>query len=205
MISLQVQFRQTVISSHIVSIPLLLSSQTLSHHAETKPLQDTLQSKTTQQVVEQTTKTKSAEQATNKSKHTSQQKTNSSKNLTQRLSQQTPQRIQLLLRVRHARNLLLRIINRLLNIASKLLQHLRKTILFRRSITRSSPAFSISGDASVRVEAADDAVGFDEDLAGLFDKGADGIDELLFVEFFFWLAFCCVDCLLVLLVQDQEM
>jgi hypothetical protein len=50
-------------------------------------------------------------------------------------------------------------------------------------------------DTSVWIEASDYAVGLGEDLATLFDEGLDCVDELLFVELFFWLAFCCVDCL----------
>lgn len=53
----------------------------------------------------------------------------------------------------------------------------------------------IGGDATVRVEASDDAVGLGQDLAALLDERTDLLDELVFIALVFGFAFFCVDSL----------
>lgn len=97
--------------------------------------------------------------------------------------------------MRHACDLLLGVVDGLGHVASKLLEYIREAVFLRSGFARSGPALGISSDASVGVETADDAIGFGENLATLFDEGLDGVDKLLFVEVFFGLTLGGVDCL----------
>jgi hypothetical protein len=83
--------------------------------------------------------------------------------------------------MRHIRNSLLRIINRLNDICRQLLQPVRHAVFFRRCFTGRSARFGVGGDVAVGVEATDRAVAFAQDFGAVFDEGFDLVDEGFFV------------------------
>lgn len=93
-----------------------------------------------------------------------------------RTSQQAPQGIQLLLRVRHTRNLLLGVIDSLRNTSSQLLEHIRKTVFLGCGFTSSSLVFRVRSNTSIGIETADDAVRFGEDRGALLNEWLYGVD-----------------------------
>jgi hypothetical protein len=100
-------------------------------------------------------------------------------------SQQAPQRIQLLLRMRHVRNALLCIIDRLDDVCSQLFQGLRYAMFLRARFATRGACLGLRSNVSVGIEAADRAVAFAEDAAAFFDERLHLVDEFFFVELFF--------------------
>jgi len=103
-------------------------------------------------------------------------------------SQQVPERIQLLLGMRHTSDLLLGIVDSLSDVACQIFEGFSETILLWSGFSGSSLVLGGGGDSSIRIKAANDTIGFSQDLTALFDEWFDGVHQLLFVELLFWLA-----------------
>jgi hypothetical protein len=95
--------------------------------------------------------------------------------------------------VRHALELLLAVVDARRHLARELLEHVGEVILLRGGLARRSLVLGVGGDAAVRVEALDDALGFVEDAAAFFDERADFVDQGLFVALVFGGALGFVD------------
>ena len=74
--------------------------------------------------------------------------------------QQAPERVQFLLGMRHASNLLLCVVDGQSDVSCQLLENLSETILLRSSFSRSGLVLGIGGDSSIRIETTDGTVGF---------------------------------------------
>lgn len=108
-------------------------------------------------------------------------------------SQQVPQRIQLLLGMRHTGDLLLGVVDGLSDISSELLKDFRETVLFWSRLSGGSLVLGVGLDASIGIKTTDDTICFGQDHTALLDQWLDGIDQFLLVEFFLWLALGCFD------------
>jgi hypothetical protein len=163
---------------------LLPTSQpkTFRNRSETKATEQLVEAEASEKTVDQTTETKGIEQLAHQPKHTGQEQTNGSDDLEQRLRQQCPQRVQLLFRMRHICNPLLRMVNRLDDVGGQLFQSLGHTIFFRARLSTRSVCLSLRRNVSVGIETADCAIAFAEDAAAFFDERLDLIDQFFFVE-----------------------
>jgi hypothetical protein len=110
-------------------------------------------------------------------------------------SQQVPQRIQLLLGMRHPCDLLLGVVNGLSNVPSQVLEDFSETILFWSGFSSCSLVLGIGLDSSIGIKTTNDTVRFSQDHAALLDEWLDSVNQLLFVELLLWLAFRCIDSL----------
>jgi hypothetical protein len=161
---------------------LLLLVVTTEQTAKTETTEQLVDTKTTKKTVDQATKTKTVEELTDQVENTSQQQTNSGNDLEQRLGEEAPERVELLLGVRHVGDLLLRVVDGSDNRRSELLQTVGKLVLLRSGLTSLLAALGLSSDAAIGVETTERAVALVQDAATLLDEGLDVVDQLILVE-----------------------
>ncbi|TLS25006.1 hypothetical protein PpBr36_07334 [Pyricularia pennisetigena] len=132
--------------------------------------------------IDKTTKTKTAQQLTNKSQDAVEQQTDSGQDLEERLGQQSPKWVELLLGVWHALKLLLGILDALGDGAGQLLEVLRQVVLLGSSFTAGCLVLGVGLDASIGVEATDATVGLGKDLATFLNQGPYVLDKSFLVK-----------------------
>lgn len=174
--------RQSSRSASNLFLLTTTKSQTLSNAAKSKTAEQFVDAQTTKDAVDQTAQAESIEQLAHETQDTGQQQSNRSDNLEQRLGKQSPQRVQLLLRVRHVRDSLLGVVDGLDHGRGKFLEALSDAVLLRGCFARSGASLGLSSNVPIGVKTANGAVAFAQDAATLFDKWLDVLYEFLFVE-----------------------
>jgi hypothetical protein len=174
---------------------LLATTQHLGERTQAETTEQLVDTKAAQEAVDKATKTKPIEQPANQVQHTRQQQANGSDDLEKRLGEQAPERVELLLGMRHVGNLLLRVVDGGDDSSGNLLEAIGKTILLGRGLASLAAALGLRGDAAIGVETAERAVAFLEDATSLFDERLDVVDKLLLIEL---VAGCAVSLLNVL-------
>ncbi len=109
------------------------------------------------------------------------QHSNAGQNLREGFAEQSPKRVQPLLRVRHVFQLFLSVVDALRHIAREVLQEVRQAVLLRGCLACHCLVLGIGRDMAVGVQALDGPLGFVEDPASLFDKRADFADKSFFI------------------------
>ncbi|GKT65706.1 hypothetical protein ColTof4_03527 [Colletotrichum tofieldiae] len=171
--------------------------------AAAKTIEQTVEAQGAEKTVDDLAEAQAVEKTANKVEDTGQEQTDGSKNLEERLSEETPQRVQLLLGVRHVLDLALGALDSLGDGTSQLhqggivdyhssqtylLQTLSEVVLLGRGLTSLRLRFGVLLDASIRVQCAHTAVQLGQDLATLLDKRLDILHELLLVTLLLGLA-----------------
>lgn len=136
----------------IMHLFLLLSTtkaQSFTNRAQTHTTKQLVNTQSTQNTIDETTKAKTIQQLTDQSQNTTEQQTDSSQDLEQWLGEQTPKWVQLLLCMRHVLKSLLGIIDSSDNSRRELLQTFGDTVLLGRSFTRSSTCLGLSSDVTI--------------------------------------------------------
>lgn len=190
-------------------------SQALGNGTKTETGKNAVETKGTQKAINKTTKTKTAQlqtsvskirqskgmtsrdmktyQSADKVKNTGQEQANGSQDLEEWLVEETPERVELLLRMRHVFKLLLGVFDALGNVTSEVLEDFGQVVLLWSGLARSSLVLGVGCDAAVRVETLDDALGLGEDATAFLDQRLDFPDERLFVTLILGSAFGLVD------------
>lgn len=135
-------------------------------------------------------------QSADQTQNTAEKQPNSRQNLEQRLVEQPPERVELLLGVRHVLELLLAILDALRDVAGEVLEDVGEVVLLGRRLARRRLVLGVGRDAAVGVEALNDALGLLEDAAALLDEGLHLADEGLLVPLVLGRALGLVDFLL---------
>lgn len=174
---------RVVVLVSFVSRRLLLAGQRARQRAQAETVENLVETQAAEQVVHQAAEAQAAEELADKPQDAAEQQTNGRQDLRQRLAQQAPQRVELVLGLGHVLELLLGAIDGGGDLFGELLQDIGQVVLFGRSLVGGGVVLGGGLDAAVRVEAADDAIGFGQDLAALFDEGLDFLDQGLLVEF----------------------
>ena len=143
--------------------------------------------------------TQTFEQSSNKTQYTGKKESNGRNDLEERFAEQGPERVQLLLGMRHICNALAGVVNGLDDCLGEFFEDVRELVVFGSGIVLGSSCFGGCGDAAIRVKSADGSVAFLKHAAAFFDQGLDFLDELFFVELFLW---CAVGFLDVLQMED---
>lgn len=114
------------------SLLLLTAAQpkTLGDTAETEPPEQLIDTETTEDTVDQTAQSEPVEQLAHETQHTGQQQADGRDDLEQWLGEQAPERVQLLLGVRHVRQAFLRVVDRLDDAGRQLLEAFGHAVLF---------------------------------------------------------------------------
>ena len=113
------------------------------------------------------------------------QQSDSGQNLREGPAEQSPEGVQLLLRMRHVLQLSLGVFDALRHIAGEVLQEVRQAVLLRGSLACHCLVFGIGRDMAVGVQALDGPLGFVEDPASFFDQRTDFADKRFFVALIF--------------------
>jgi hypothetical protein len=176
---------------------LLLASQAqgISQAAQTQTVDQLVESKTTKDAIQETTQTKTVEQTANQGEHTVQQETNSSDDLEQWLGEQSPQRVQLLLGMRHVGNALLAVVYGLHHGLGQLLDHISQLVFFGCRIACRGASLGGSSDTTIRIESTDGAIALLQEAATFFDQRLDVLDQLLFIKLVLGSAVCLLEAL----------
>lgn len=66
-------------------------------------------------------------------------------------------------------------------------------VLLRGGLTGRRLVLGVGDDSSIRVQTANDAVGFGEDLPSFLDQGLDVLDELFLVKLLLWSRLSALD------------
>lgn len=194
------------------------SSQTLGKGSKTKTLKDAVETKCSQKAIDEPTKTETAQlhdsvstirqskkmtgrhvytyQSADKVKNTGQKQANGGQDLEEWLVEKTPERVELLLRMRHVFKLSLGVLDALGNVTSEVFEDLSQMVLLRSGLARSSLVFGVGCDAAIGIETFDDTFGLGEDTTAFLDQRLDFPDERLFVPLILGSAFGFVDFLL---------
>ncbi|GFF38594.1 hypothetical protein IFM46972_05599 [Aspergillus udagawae] len=143
-ISTVLKFNIQLLNSKAIQVPLRRQSQATEEFIETQ---------SSQQTVQKRTQSKSVEQTTYKAQHTAKKQTNSRDDLEERLAEQGPQRVELLLCMRHVCDPLAAVLDRVHHKLAQLLDLL--------------------GESST-----DGSVAFLKDLAALFDQRLKTVKSL---------------------------
>lgn len=172
-------------ASHASTLLLLLilpATEHIAHRAEPQSSQQLVNAQAAEETVHKTSKTEAIEQASHKIQHTSKQQAHRRDDLEQRLSKQAPERIKLLLRMRHIRDLLLRVVDGRDDRGGEFLEVVGELVFLGGGFAGLLAALCLGGDAAVGVEAAEGAVAVVEEARAFFDEGLDVVDEFFFVE-----------------------
>ncbi|TKW49633.1 hypothetical protein CTA1_6122 [Colletotrichum tanaceti] len=188
--------RKCIISIVMNRSFLLLAAERSSQTAKAKPIEKAVETQGAEEAIDNLAKTKAVQKATDEVEDTGQKQTDGCQNLEQRLSEQTPHRVKLRLGVRHVLDLALRTLDRLGDSSSQLrqrvnaylLEDLGQVMLLWSGLTSLRLGLGILLDATIRVQGANAAVQFGQDLATLFDERLDVLDELLLVALLLGLA-----------------
>ncbi|KAL3299839.1 LEA domain-containing protein [Colletotrichum asianum] len=157
---------------------------TLRRSSHNIAIEHAVETQGAQKAVDNTAETKTTEKAADQVENTGQEETDSGKNLAKRLREETPERVELLLGVRHILNLALGSLDRLGDGTSQLKSYISKVMLLGSSLTGAGLVLGIALDSSIRIQSADTAVQFAEDLATLLDERLDILHELLLIKLF---------------------
>ena len=154
--------------------------------AETEATEQLVNTKSTEQTIDKSTQSKTVEQLANQTQDTSQQKTDGGENLEERLGHQAPERVELLLGVRHVVDALLCVVDGGDDGSGQLLEGIGQAVLLGSGLLGAGTALGLSSDATVGVEAAKGAVALLQDATTLFDKRLDLVDQIFLVQLFTW-------------------
>lgn len=110
---------------------LLLAGQGANNGAETKTVEQPVETQSTQQTVDDTAETQAAKQATHDAQDTREQQADSGNDLEERLAQETPERVKLLLGVRHVLELALGAIDALGDRAGELKKNIVSILCYK--------------------------------------------------------------------------
>jgi hypothetical protein len=113
-------FIKTRVSCHLFLVLLVLAKKGVVGTAETQAAQNLVQTQTAEEAVDNAAQAKTAEEPANKAEDTGKQEADGSENLAKRLHEKAPERVELLLGVRHTLDLALAVINGLLDGAGEL-------------------------------------------------------------------------------------
>lgn len=93
----------------------------------------------------------------------------------------------------HVLELALGIVDALRHVASEILEHVGEVVLLGSGLACRRLVLGIGRDPTIRIQTLDDALGFGEDAAALFDQRPDLPDELFLVALIFGRALGFVD------------
>lgn len=180
-----------------VRYSFLLPTQTqrLAYATETQSAEQLVDAQAAEQTVDDAAQTETVEQLADQTQHTAEQQTDGGDDLEQGLGEQAPERVELLLGVRHVVELLLCVLDRLNNGGCELLERVGQGVFLRRRFAGGGSRFCGGGDVSVWVEASDGTVAFLQDAVAFLDHGLDVFDELFFVKLLLGCAVCFVHAL----------
>lgn len=176
------------------SCPFLLlllpstKSQTLGDTAQPETAEQLVDAQPAQQAIDQSTESQTIQQFTHQTQDAAEQQPDGGDDLEERFAEQVPQRVQLLLSVRHVRDLLLCVLDRRHDGGRKLLERIGQLVFFLRGLAALRARFGVRGDVPVGIQAPDGAVAFLQNASALLDLGLDLFDQFFFVQLFFGFA-----------------
>jgi len=160
---------------------LLLASERTKGIAEAEATKDLVQTKATEKTIDEAAESETAQETTDNAEDTVEKEADGGENLEERLGEETPERAELLLCVRHTLDLPLSVVDGLGHVSSELLEHLSKVVLLGRSLLGVGLVLGVPLDAAIGIHTADHTVGLSQDLATLLNQRLDVLNKILFV------------------------
>jgi hypothetical protein len=174
--------RDAARAAALLLVLALAARQHVADGAKAQAAEQFVDTEATKQAVDEAAETKTVEQLADEVEHTCEQESDSRDDLEERLGEQAPERVELLLGVRHVADLLLRVVNGRDDSRSKLLKVVRELVFLRGCLAGLLAALGLCGDAAIGIETAERAVAVVKDARAFFDEGLDVVDEFFFVE-----------------------
>lgn len=171
-------------SSRLGNSFLLLPAKTqrLRDRSQPKSAEQLVDTEAAQYPVDQSSEAETTEQLPHETQDTGKQETDGGDDLEQGLREETPERAETLLRVRHVSNALLRVVDCLDDRGGEFFEQLSQLMLFLGGFPGGSVGLGASSDASIRVEATDSTVALLQDTSTFFEQRLDLLDKFFFVQ-----------------------
>lgn len=175
------QARRTTALALLLLLPA--DTQALADASEAEAAEQLVDAQAAEEAVDEAAQAEGVEQLADEAQHAGQQQADGGDDLEQGLGEQPPERVELLLGVRHVGDALLGVVDGGDDGGGELLEAVGQPVFLGRRLARVGAALGLRGDAAVRVEAAQGAVALLQDARAFFDERLDVVDELFLVKF----------------------